>query len=299
MRQIRPRYSVVIPCHNEALYIADTLNSLGKQSFSGEVEIIIVDNNCSDNTVAIAREFDVVIVKEECPGVCSARQAGTAAARGEIVISTDADTTFEKDWLAKIDENFRRQNCVAVAGPCAYSDGPWWGKVYPKVLFGSVALAYHLWGRPFYITATNIAFYKDSWEGYDTVMTQGGDELALLNALSKKGRVVFDRRNHVNTSGRRLSKGVLYSLFVTFLFRYMMAYHLNKLFRKTIIGTAPALRTIKPNRRWRTAFYQFFAVVFFVSFSLVVHLPRHDTLYEQAHETFGVLEKSLRKLVVD
>lgn len=297
MRQIKPRFSIVIPCHDEELYIAKTLTSLQKQSFAGEWEVIVVDNNCTDKTVALAKQFGARIVTEDHPGVCWARQAGTAAARGEIVVSTDADTTFEADWLATIDQTFRRNRCVAVAGPCRYSDGPWWGRVYPQLLFGSVAVFNKLSGKPFYVTATNIAFRRSCWNSYNTCLTQGGDELALLNDLTKRGRVVFVNSNHVNTSGRRLTKGLFYSLLVTFLFRYVLAYHLNKLFHKPIIGMAPAFREVKTSRKWRTAFYQFFALAFIVSFSLLAHLPRHDTIYQQAHETFATIARSLKKHV--
>ena len=52
-----PKFSIVIPCYNEARYVADAVNSLRGQTFAGSYEIIVVDNNCTDETADIAREL--------------------------------------------------------------------------------------------------------------------------------------------------------------------------------------------------------------------------------------------------
>ena len=70
--------------------------------------------------------------------MCSARQRGAEAISGEIIVSADADTIYPPDWLATIDAAFRAdKRVVAVAGPCRYSAGPFWGRVYGRLLFGS------------------------------------------------------------------------------------------------------------------------------------------------------------------
>jgi glycosyltransferase involved in cell wall biosynthesis len=241
------RFSIVIPCHNEANFIADTLDSLSRQDTTSKYEVIIVDNNCTDETVKIARQYSTRVVTEKRAGVCWARQAGTQAARGEIIISTDADTLFSDNWLSVIDKTFKyNKKVIAVSGPCRYIDGPWWGKFYTHILF-TISYIYSLIiGHPFYITATNTAFKKSAWQSYNTECMQGGDELDLLHNLRTKGRVQFLNRNPTYTSGRRLSRGLLYNIFVTFIFYYLGAYYLNKMFKRTIIGSAPAFRD-KPN----------------------------------------------------
>jgi glycosyltransferase involved in cell wall biosynthesis len=238
-----PRFSVVIPCYNEENYIGDTLVSLKKQVLDATFEIIVVDNNCSDGSSKIAKELGARIICEKRPGVCWARQAGTEAARGEIVISTDADTIFTPHWLQKIDETFKQNaDYIAVTGPCTYRSGPWWGKAYPKILFRAVDGYCKLFGHPFYITATNIAFKKSYWKGYDVNTPQGGDELSLLRQLRKQGKVAFVRCNPVYTSARRLKRGLFYNLFVTLIFYYLCGYYLDRIFKRTIIGPAPAYR---------------------------------------------------------
>ncbi len=237
-----PRFSVVIPCYNEEDFIGKTLLSLKQQVTSASYEIIVVDNNCNDATASIARHHGATVITEKRPGICAARQAGTEAARGEIIISTDADTTFSKDWLDNIDKEFRRNpGIVAVGGPCMFKDTPWWGK-YTIILFGASYIYSLIFGHPFYITATNTAFKKSAWTGYDPLLMQGGDEVGLLHQLRHYGKFRFSLGNPVYTSARRLQRGILYNFFVTFLFYYLTGYIVNSIFGRQIIGTPPAFR---------------------------------------------------------
>jgi glycosyltransferase involved in cell wall biosynthesis len=182
-------------------------------------------------------------VVEPIPGVCPARQRGTEAALGEIVVSADADTVYAKDWLSRIDERFRADDdIVAVVGPCRYADGPRWGQVYGRALFGAVNGAYRLTGRAMYASATNIAFRRDAWTGYDTTLTQGGDELDQLRRLRKQGRVVYYHDNPTYTSGRRLARGFAYNVFVSLSVHYLLAYTVNRITGRRVLGSAPAFR---------------------------------------------------------
>lgn len=238
-----PRFSIVIPCFNEADYLADTVKSLQDQAFTGSYEIIVVDNNSTDATAEIASGLGVQVVSEPNPGVCWARQKGTEEATGEIVVSADADTTYAPDWLAKIEQSFGLDEAiVAVVGPCRYVGGPWWGRAYARILFGGVHLVYRMTGRILYVTATNIAFRKKDWPGYEVHHTQGGDELNLLRGLRARGRVVYDHANPTFTSSRRLTRGLLYGIFATTLVYYLLGYFLNRLFHRRVIGSAPAYR---------------------------------------------------------
>jgi glycosyltransferase involved in cell wall biosynthesis len=240
---VRPRYSIVVPCYNEADYIAETLTSLSDQTFAGPYEIVVVDNNCTDETADIARAMGVRVVVEKNPGVCWARQRGAEEARGDVVISADADTTYSSEWLANIDRAFGAdERIVAVAGPCRYVGGPLWGRLYARILFGAVQVIYRFSGRTVYATATNIAFRKRYWSGYDVYLTQGGDELNLLRQLRGEGLVVYDHSNPTYTSSRRLTRGALYGFFVTLLIYYLLAYFLNRLFKRRLIGSAPPYR---------------------------------------------------------
>lgn len=240
----RPRFSVVVPAYNEAEFLGSCLDSLLEQDFQGPYEIIVVDNNSTDGTADVARSRGVTVVHESKAGVCSARQCGTAAANGEIVVSTDADTVFSCSWLSRIDRVFRENPArVAVAGPCRFVDPPWWGRAYTWVLFTVVSLIARMTGRILYVTATNIAFRKSEWSGYDTDATQGGDELDLLRRLRSRGPCAFDLSNPTFTSSRRLQRGLAYNVVVTCLYYYFLGYAVNRMTGRRVVGMAPAFRT--------------------------------------------------------
>ena len=238
-----PRFSVVIPAFNEQEFLGPCLASLAAQDYPDSFEIIVVDNNSTDRTASIAAAAGVTVVFEPERGVCQARQRGTEAARGEFIVSTDADTTVTPGWLSGIDRSFARHpGAVAVAGPCRFTAAPWWGNPYSTALFGLVGLTKKATGRVVYISATNIASRKDAWSGYDTRLTQGGDELDLLRRLQCAGEVVFDTTNPTHTSSRRLDQGLLYNITVTVLYYYLLGYALNRTFGRPVLGTAPPFR---------------------------------------------------------
>jgi glycosyltransferase involved in cell wall biosynthesis len=237
------RFSIIVPAYNEAAYLGCALDSLLHQDYNGRYEVIVVDNNSTDGTAAIAARYGVPVVKEPQQGVCAARQRGVDCARGEIIISTDADTTQPSDWLRTIDARFSEsEGVVAVAGPCRYQDPSWWAKAYPLLLFGLVAKVYALTGFVFYVSATNIAVLRTAFPGYDLRLTQGGDELDLVRRLRRQGQVSWERHNVVTTSARRLQRGLLYNIFVTFLVYYLLAYWCNRLTQRQAFGMAPAFR---------------------------------------------------------
>lgn len=254
------RFSVVIPAHNEADYLAATLRSVQAQDFPGEVEVIVVDNSSTDGTAALAGRFGVRVVAEPTARVCAVRQRGTDAARGEIVVSTDADTVHPPDWLRRLDARFAADPAVvAVAGPCRYADPPWWAAVFPPLWFAAIR-ALHAWsGHVGYITATNVAFRREGFPGYDVRLTQGGDEADLLRRLRRWGRVVWDGDLTVTTSARRMEQGLAHTLVVSYGYYYATSLLANRLSGRTVIGRAPVIRRADRTRvrlgrhRWRLA----------------------------------------------
>jgi glycosyltransferase involved in cell wall biosynthesis len=262
------RFSVVIPAFNEADDLPATLHSLQAQDFAGPVEVIVVDNGSTDDTAAVARRFGARVVQEATPGVCAARQRGTLAARGEIVVSTDADTVHPADWLARLDARFAGDPAVvAVAGPCRYADPPWWAAAVPPLWFAAVAALYRRRGQVAYITATNVAFRRAGFPGYDVRLTQGGDESDLLRRLRRWGPVAWDADNAVTTSSRRMEQGLAHTLVVSYGFYYASALTLNRRLARTLVGRAPVIRRAerprarRTRRRWRLALLTGTAVV--------------------------------------
>ena len=86
-----PRVSVVIPCYNQASYLADAIESALGQTLP-DVEVIVVDDGSRDETGEVAGRFaDVTYVRQENGGVARARNTGARLGRGSHLIFLDAD----------------------------------------------------------------------------------------------------------------------------------------------------------------------------------------------------------------
>jgi hypothetical protein len=242
--------SIVIPAFNEARYIGDCLASLEAQTTRTPYEVIVVDNGSTDATASIARTLGATVTSESRQGVCWARQAGLELANGHIVVSADADTCYPATWLERIEQSFSDPTVVAAAGPVRFVDAPLWARAWTSVLFGFVALWARVFGRPPYVSACNLAFRKAAFDGYDTRLTQGGDELYVLRTLKARGKIVFDSANCVHTSSRRLARGFLYTVVVTLVLLYLVEYGLSRITRRSLFGSYPVIRDpqVRPAR---------------------------------------------------
>jgi glycosyltransferase involved in cell wall biosynthesis len=102
------RVSLVIPAINEAENLAIILPRLPEIVD----EVILVDGNSTDETVAVTRTHcpDVRVVGQDRPGKGAALRAGFAAARGEIIVMIDADGSMDPEeigrFLAPLDEGY-------------------------------------------------------------------------------------------------------------------------------------------------------------------------------------------------
>lgn len=83
------------------------LESISRASklFKNQVEIIVVLNRCTDRTEEIAKSYDCIIVKNNDKYLSKIRNAGVEIARGEIIVTIDADTQMNEHVLSKAKEN--------------------------------------------------------------------------------------------------------------------------------------------------------------------------------------------------
>ena len=79
-----PEVSVVMPAYNEEESILKTLSCLSQSVTNRSVEVIVVNNNSKDNTEDIVNSTGARCIKETKQGITPARNAGLAAATGQI-----------------------------------------------------------------------------------------------------------------------------------------------------------------------------------------------------------------------
>lgn len=90
-----PRVSIIMPTLNGHRFIASSIRSLQSQDHD-ELEIIVIDNGSTDDTVAIveraaAQDPRIRLIHAEVRGIANARNAGLAIARGEFIAFLDHD----------------------------------------------------------------------------------------------------------------------------------------------------------------------------------------------------------------
>lgn len=104
------RLSVVIPCLDEAENIEQCVDRsrevLAAAGIDGEV--IVVDNNSTDGSGAIAARAGATVIREPRPGYGSAYLAGLEAASGEYIVMLDADLTYDFDEIPRFLEKMEQ-----------------------------------------------------------------------------------------------------------------------------------------------------------------------------------------------
>lgn len=102
------RITVAIPTYNRANFLRQILSGLAGQDYApAGFEVLVVDNNSTDETRAVVEEFAGAAtapryIQEPTQGLNHARNRAIAEARGEIVVFADDDILVPTDWLTNL-----------------------------------------------------------------------------------------------------------------------------------------------------------------------------------------------------
>ncbi len=125
-----PTVGIVIPAYNEEDSIARCLDTCMNQTSPPE-EIIVVDNNSTDKTVEIVKDYQdkhpdahIRLIYEKAQGRTPARNAGFNASRSDVIGRIDADSIIDKTWVAAVRQAFLPDHVAAATGPVQYYDMP-------------------------------------------------------------------------------------------------------------------------------------------------------------------------------
>ena len=99
--------SVIICCYNSSKRIVPTLTALSNQNLKTDWEVILVDNNSSDDTVSVStkiwsqlnNDIPFKIVTEPNQGLSFARKKGITEAKGKYLLFCDDDNWLDTDYL--------------------------------------------------------------------------------------------------------------------------------------------------------------------------------------------------------
>lgn len=231
-----PFFSIIIPARNESKYIAEAIKSLQKQTIQRDFyEIIVVDNNSTDDTGQVAKETgaDKIILERE-QGTNIARQAGINASdkKAKIMCFLDADSKAPSDWLEKIRKDLVESGSVAVSGPYDHGfvgvmkglDYFYTHKVVPKV---PDILHFIFRKKMGVMEGGNFAVFRwgiDLIGGLPPLKFYGDDATTAMLLARHAGRVLFDPELVVYSSPRRFQKGGVILNALKYAFMYFKAY---------------------------------------------------------------------------
>lgn len=200
--------SVVIPAFNEENYLNKTLKSVLKaaKSFTGDLEVIVVDNNSTDKTTKVAKKAGASVIFEPIQQIARARNAGAKAARGEYLVFLDADTTVNGNIFNKVYDNLASGHIIG-GGAWVEPDSGLGGKLIFKYLINRILSLRNVTVGPF-LYCEKAAF--DKIGGFDEEL-YSSEEFALAKALKKEGKkqnkkwkiIKYGKNHRLITSARR------------------------------------------------------------------------------------------------
>jgi len=185
--------SIIIPVYNEAHRLKYCLDAIASQKEMPD-EVIVVDNNSSDNSAAIARTYDFVkVVREKKQGLIFARDHGFKIAKSDILGRIDADSIINPNWVHAVKEIFTDSSVSAATGP-SYS------LLLPRIRWPLTSIwsrLYFIWSHVYYgvplLWGANMAVRARDWKLIRTevcedahVVHEDQDISLLLHSHGKK-----------------------------------------------------------------------------------------------------------------
>jgi cellulose synthase/poly-beta-1,6-N-acetylglucosamine synthase-like glycosyltransferase len=226
-----PFVSVVVAARNEENNLPRLLDSLLAQSYRFH-EVIIVDDESSDRTLAIAREYasdhpHVRVVSSDTSSGTKARKkaalaTGIRSSKGDILCFTDADCLPGSEWISMLVKQFTDEVGI-VAGYSPYDAALLPEEIRPEEFVASVFhrfLRYEemkgaIWsagsiglGKAWLCTGRNLAYRRKVWDevsGFSNIMASiSGDDDLFLQLVQRSTRwkisYVLNPRSFVPTA---------------------------------------------------------------------------------------------------
>lgn len=209
----KPLVSVLVPARDEAATISGTLESLRHQSYPADkLEVFVIDDHSNDNTAEITssfveehrlENFELLVHRTDGKKPTYKKAAIVFAlqhARGEIIMTTDADCILNPQWVESMVRQYDEETGM-VAGLVAFDGGlengkKGWDFIFSKlqtlefagIVFagvGAVGL-----GKPLICNGSNLSYRRQAFEdvegfsGHDHLPS--GDDDLLMQSIHKK-----------------------------------------------------------------------------------------------------------------
>ncbi len=244
--------SIVIPAYNEENYLRACLDSIAAQTVMPD-KVIVVDNNSTDKTVALARSYDfVTLVHERQQHQSFAQATGFNLASSDIIGRIDADSILPAEWVQNVKNHFLRQpELVALTGGTVPYDMA--SKNAASGIFRAyIGFASHIAGTRM-LWGANCALRRSEWLKINNRVMQRGDvweDYDLSFCLSPHGSIQIFNDIDVDSSFRAVHKPLV----------TQTRYQIRAI--RTFYFRAGLLRTIALFLVWSTMYFMYALAVF-------------------------------------
>jgi cellulose synthase/poly-beta-1,6-N-acetylglucosamine synthase-like glycosyltransferase len=189
--------SVVIACKNEEKALPYLLKCLAEQNYPRQkFEIIIVDDNSTDKTSAVAKGFSLIsnlaVIQNTGTGKKEALRTGIIRAKGELIATTDADCSMGREWLKTIAAFYEVNKPEMIISPVALKEKTGFFGKFQELEFLSlqaVTAGTAAAGNATMCNGANLAFTRSAYfDNADNLRFDiaTGDDVFLLHSMKKK-----------------------------------------------------------------------------------------------------------------
>ncbi len=189
----QPKVSIVVASYNGARTLTACLDSLTRLNYP-DYEVILVDDGSTDVTPETARQYPQIrCLRQAHQGLSVARNAGIAAATGEIVAFTDSDCRADEDWLYYLVGDLLRGGFTGIGGHNFLPPEDSFVAAAVLVSPGGPAHVMLTDREAEHIPGCNMAFYKWALEeagGFDPIFTKAGDDVDICWRVQERGHKI-------------------------------------------------------------------------------------------------------------
>lgn len=211
--------SVIIAARNEANSILFLLTDIYNQNYPADLyEVIVVDDNSTDDTAQIVSKFcenqtnlKLLSIKKPDTGKKNALSEGIRHAKGELIITTDADCRISKEWISTLVSYYTKTKATMIVAPVEITSSPRPAGIFQWIFSNMQSLEFMSLfittagavasGRPIMCNGANLAYKKTAYtrliDPISKKNTSGDDVFLLLNLKKNKNKIAFIKSRKV------------------------------------------------------------------------------------------------------
>ncbi len=200
--------SVVVSCRNEEKNIDNLLQSLINQDFTGNYEVIIVNDHSSDHTEEKIMNWEEknsqikYFSLTQAQGKKHALALAVKNTKAQLIVTTDADCTMSNSWISDIYRVYQQTNAQLISGIVLLKGEGFFGKMQELEFLSLVASGAGSLGigHGIMCNGANLAFTKQLFEQKNAINFNqiSGDDVFLLQTAKIKypKKVIFNPSTH-------------------------------------------------------------------------------------------------------